>query len=145
MMMYSPTTNITASSTITLLTIQCAWLNKRGTSRFAATVDAAENPGIVGNGDSMHDESGSNHRWRLRPPWTVVGALCLFVHGCDTGAGGAVELSWKLRPASSSISDKFVDCEPGQDDPNRGTVTWIQLSWKVTDDNQQVSTGRTEW
>src|SRR4051812_31791203 len=53
--------NINARSNMTHLTIQCDWLNNRGTSRFAASADAAENPGIVGNGDSMHDEPGSNH------------------------------------------------------------------------------------
>jgi hypothetical protein len=39
--------------------------------------------------------------------------LCLPVHACDLGTGGAVELSWSLRPASGagSGSDKFVDCE----------------------------------
>src|ERR1041384_5592032 len=124
MMMYNPTTNISARSTITALTIQCAWLNKRGMSRFAASVDAAENPGIMRTGDSMRDDSGSNRcgagvarpgpgsvAWLIR---VVAGTLYLLVHGCDTVSGGAVELSWKLRPASSSLSDKFVDCDSGK-------------------------------
>src|ERR1700759_4155702 len=108
MMMYSPTTNISANRTITHLTIQCAWSNSRGMSRFAASVDAAENPGIVGPRDSMHDASGSNREWAIR---VVAIALCLAVHGCDSVHGGAVELSWKLRPASSGQLEKFVDCD----------------------------------
>jgi hypothetical protein len=73
----------------------------------------------------------------------VAGALCLLVHGCDTGTGGAVELSWKLRPASSSLPDKFVECEPGQDElipgrKNRGTVQRIRLNWQVIHDGQLI-------
>src|ERR1700759_1301322 len=113
MMMYSPTTNITARSTMTALTIQCAWSNRRGMSRFAASVDAAENPGIMSNGDSMHDDSGSNRECRVpvAVAWMIrvaTATLCLGVHGCDTGKGGAVELSWSLRPASSELNKKFV-------------------------------------
>src|ERR1041384_1561000 len=121
MMMYRPTMNITASRTMTALTIQCAWLNRRATSRLAASADTAEKPGIPGimsHGDSMHDDSGSNHRCRLGGPvaWpTRVGivTLWLLIHGCDTVNGGAVELSWKLRPASSSDEGKFVHCTSG--------------------------------
>src|SRR6266496_1096186 len=138
MMMYRPTTNITANSTITPLTIQCAWSNSRGTSRLAATVDAAENPGIIpgiaGNGDSMYDAARSNHRCRTRQAvaWlTRVAIVTLWptVHGCDTVDGGAVELSWKLRPASSLLTSKFVDCDSGQ--ANAGAVTRIRLHWSV--------------
>jgi hypothetical protein len=50
--------------------------------------------------------------------------LCLAVHGCDTVTGGAVELSWKLRPASSSLQDKFVVC-----DRSPYPVTKIRLHW----------------
>ncbi len=61
--------------------------------------------------------------------------LCLPVHGCDTVKGGAVELSWKLRPASSSLSDKFVECDSGQPDNDpavwRSSVTQIRLDWDV--------------
>jgi hypothetical protein len=107
----------------------------------------------------MRDESGSNHRcrtgrsggrsvaWRAQ---VVAGALCLLVHGCDTSTGGAVELSWKLRPASSSLADKFVDCEPGQDEmtvggTSRGTVQWIRLNWQVTDNSQLIASDHSEW
>jgi hypothetical protein len=61
----------------------------------------------------------------------AIVTLCLPVHGCDTVSGGAVELSWKLRPASSSLPNKFVDCEPGQDEKGRGPVTQIRLHWQV--------------
>jgi hypothetical protein len=55
--------------------------------------------------------------------------MWLCVHGCSEVTGGAVELSWKLRPASSSDPDKFVDCDSGKD----GTrpVTAIRLDWQV--------------
>src|SRR5689334_12951978 len=55
--------------------------------------------------------------------------LCLAVHGCDDVAGGAVELSWKLRPASSSDDDKFVDCDSGKS--GTGPVRRIRLDWEV--------------
>jgi len=60
---------------------------------------------------------------------TLATVLCLLVHGCADVQGGAVELSWKLRPASSSLDDKFVDCESGK--PGTGAVTRIQLDWTV--------------
>ena len=85
----------------------------------------------------MRSASGSNHRAR---PGGVAAAirvaivtLCLPVHGCDTVSGGAVELSWKLRPASSVLADKFVDCDSevgdGPYDPQ--PVTDIRLHWRV--------------
>jgi hypothetical protein len=57
-------------------------------------------------------------------------------------SGGAVELSWKLRPASSDSADKFVDCDQTQtltDPQTRATtvqeftVTGMRLTW-VNDD-----------
>jgi hypothetical protein len=68
----------------------------------------------------------------------VAGALYLLVHGCEAGSGGAVELSWKLRPDSSAIEDKFVDCDPDTSTPDykdRGAVTRIRLLWTVVDDH----------
>ena len=44
--------------------------------------------------------------WSLRP-------LCLSFTAATNVDGGAVELSWKLRPASSSFADKFVECDSG--------------------------------
>jgi hypothetical protein len=62
---------------------------------------------------------------------TLATVLCLLVHGCEDVNGGAVELSWKLRPASSSLEDKFVGCDPGKD--GTGEVTHIRLDWEVSD------------
>ena len=59
----------------------------------------------------------------------VATALCLSVHGCADVDGGAVELSWKLRPTSSSAEDKFVECDSGKD--GTGSVTYIRLDWEV--------------
>ena len=56
----------------------------------------------------------------------LAALCCLAAHaGCDDVSGGAVELSWKLRPASSDSNDKFVDCDRTQDvpDPTDQTVT----------------------
>jgi hypothetical protein len=68
--------------------------------------------------------------------------LCLPVHGCENVTGGAVELSWKLRPASSSLEDKFVGCDPGR----RGTmpVTHMRLDWEVRF-GAGVRTGYEDW
>jgi len=66
--------------------------------------------------------------------WTTrlaIAVVSLAVLGCDTVAGGAVELSWKLRPAASKLEDKFVDCDPGQDGTQ--AVAKIRLHWKVDD------------
>jgi hypothetical protein len=54
--------------------------------------------------------------------------VCLGVYGCNTIDGGAVELSWKLRPASGS-TDLFVDCDSGA--PGTNPVTRIRLDWQV--------------
>ncbi|HEY0192381.1 MAG TPA: hypothetical protein VGC42_14780 [Kofleriaceae bacterium] len=90
----------------------------------------------------MRDEPGSNHRARWLALFTL---LCPAVHGCDAGSGGAVELSWKLRPNSSSLEDKFVDCDRG-DDLDRGDVAYIQLAWQVTgDQGEPVGGGSEEW
>lgn len=79
----------------------------------------------------MHPEAGSNHeRTRVRvTAWLRVALVtaCLPVHGCDMGSGGAVELSWKLRPASSGFAEKFVECDSML--KGTGRVAKIQLSW----------------
>src|SRR5215468_5691401 len=141
MMMYSPTTNIRARRIMTALTIQCAWSNRRGMSRFAASVDAAENPGIMSHGDSMHPVSGSNRAARSAASLWIriaIATLCLPVHACDLGTGGAVELSWARRPASGpgngSGSGQFVDCERSQE-MNRvqvqvRAITRVRLHWQ---------------
>ncbi len=73
----------------------------------------------------------------------VIATACLFVHGCDTVEGGAVELSWKLRPASSSLPDKFVDCRSGK--PNTTPITKMRLEWSVRTEDDQTVTGSDEW
>jgi len=60
--------------------------------------------------------------------WWKWLALCLCVYGCAEVNGGAVELSWKLRPASGSTSI-FVDCNPGI--VGTQPVTRIRLDWQV--------------
>ena len=76
-MITAPMMNIRARSPITPLTIQCAWLNRRGMSRLAASVDAAENPGIMSSVDSTCLVSRSNlasrdARWPQRVRWFTV-------------------------------------------------------------------------
>jgi hypothetical protein len=78
-----------------------------------------------------------------------VGTLCLLVHGCEPVNGGAVELSWKLRPASSSLSDKFVDCGPDQPGTGSvgeaGPVTGIRLHWQVDEQGVDRTEGSQAW
>lgn len=83
----------------------------------------------------MHPISGSNleakpaRSLRIR---IAIATLCLPVHACDLGSGGAVELSWSLRPASSAMTAKFVGCE-GRDPGGNliWAVTQIRLNWQV--------------
>jgi hypothetical protein len=96
----------------------------------------------------MRDEPGSNHRCRTastvaRAIRVAAGTLCLLVHGCDTVSGGAVELSWKLRPASSLLPNKFVDCNSGQ--LGTGPVTDIRLHWQVEGQGSGVSGSSKAW
>ncbi len=62
----------------------------------------------------------------------AIATLCLAVHACDLGSGGAVELSWSLRPASGAGSDKFVGCE-ARDSQNAliRAITRVRLHWQV--------------
>lgn len=69
--------------------------------------------------------------------------LCLLVHGCEGASGGAVELSWKFRPASSSLEDKFVGCSPGPQE-QRGPIVRVRLEWEVSTD-LDVQAGAKEW
>lgn len=75
----------------------------------------------MGRRTSFHGRTG----WHV----VLVTVLCPAVHGCDDVSGGAVELSWKLRPGSSSLEDKFVDCASGK--PGTNPVTRIRLDWQV--------------
>src|SRR5262245_57385888 len=108
MMMYRPTTNMTASRVITAWTIQCACSNSRGMSSFAASVDdtdVGENPGIM-SGSAIARATQAGQMWHsvtvAKPLRAVVFALCLAVHGCADVRGGAVELNWKLRASTGS-------------------------------------------
>jgi hypothetical protein len=65
----------------------------------------------------------------------TLALLTAFAGACVPVDGGAVELSWKLRPASSSLPDKFVDCASGLEGTN--PVTRIRLDWDV--DGEQGS------
>src|SRR6185503_4939683 len=53
----------------------------------------------------------------------VLLAACTDVHG------GAVELSWTLRPESGDSSDLFVNCDTGVDGAN--PVERMRLDWQV--------------
>jgi hypothetical protein len=88
----------------------------------------------------MRIGSGSNRECRhpVAVAWGIrvaIATLCPLVHGCETGKGGAVELSWKLRPASSELLDKFVDkCEPDSNSdgqPGWGAVKQLRLHWRA--------------
>lgn len=83
----------------------------------------------------MHPVSGSNRAARpARSLWIriAIATLCLPVHACDLGTGGAVELSWSLRPASGSGSDKFVGCD-ARDSQNHliRDIARVRLHWQV--------------
>jgi hypothetical protein len=66
-----------------------------------------------------------------RAPRTIATVLYLVVHAaCTDVTGGAVELSWRLRPASgSSTTQPFIDCTSGL--PGTGPVTGVLLTWDV--------------
>jgi hypothetical protein len=83
----------------------------------------------------MHPISGSNRECKPAPGLRLrvaIATLCLPVHACDLGSGGAVELSWSLRPASSAVTDKFVGCEDSHSPP-AWAVEGIRLHWQVGD------------
>jgi hypothetical protein len=82
----------------------------------------------------MHDDSRSNRGSAsvARAIRVAVVTLCLPVHGCEPVNGGAVELSWKLRPASSALNEKFVDCQWATPET---AVAKIRLHWEVTNNS----------
>jgi hypothetical protein len=89
----------------------------------------------MSHGDSMHHDSGSNRESRLgvTARWRVaIVTLCLMVHGCDTGHGGAVELSWSLRPVPGAGTTQFTGCHP--DVKSEGwDIARIRLRWTLAD------------
>jgi hypothetical protein len=57
-------------------------------------------------------------------------AALVFACACTRVDGGAVELSWKLRPASGPASDPnnpFLNCDIGL--PMTGPVSEIEIAW----------------
>lgn len=83
----------------------------------------------------MHPVSGSNRAARpARSLWIriAVATSCLAGSACDLGSGGAVELSWSLRPASGPGGDKFVGCEARDSQNNLlRAITRVRLHWQV--------------
>jgi hypothetical protein len=71
-------------------------------------------------------------------PRSVLVTLCLLVHGCANVDGGAVELSWKLRPTSGSPNN-FLACDgsgrvldsTGAPLVDAGAMTFIRLHWTI--------------
>src|SRR4051794_26924864 len=117
-------------------------------SRFAASVDAAENPGIMSHGDSMHHDSGSNRESRLavtaRSRVAIV-TLCLMVHACDTGQGGAVELSWSLRPVPGTGTTQFTACRPDDPEAEGWSIAKIRLRWTLADGSCPAPSCEQSW
>lgn len=72
-----------------------------------------------------------------RAPRTIATVLYLLVHAaCTDATGGAVELSWQLRPASGTpTTQPSIDCTSGL--PGTGPVTGVMLSW--SDDSKPGS------
>ena len=64
--------------------------------------------------------------------------VLVFACACSGVDGGAVELSWAFRPASSALEDKFVNCDSGKLGTN--PIAAIRLDWTV---EQQVD--HEEW
>jgi hypothetical protein len=83
----------------------------------------------------MHPVSGSNPATNPAPRlWlrVAIATLCLPVHACDLGNGGAAELSWSLRPASSAVPQKFVGCDAQDSGGNPiRSIKQIRLHWQV--------------
>ena len=62
----------------------------------------------------------------------AVACACTCALGCKGVDDGAVELSWRLRPASGprvNSTDPFVDCDPKE--PGTGEIAEIRLDWQV--------------
>lgn len=94
---------------------------------MAARVDAGETPGIMRVVDNTVMYVGQFTRKAL--------VALVFLSACTKVDGGAAELSWKLRPASSSLTDKFVDCDSTVVDDATDTmftlgVKKIRLDWQ---------------
>jgi hypothetical protein len=96
-------------------------------------LDTRSNPAALVSGlTALHDAVSMRAVSRLQGV-VSLGLLVagLSATGCVDVDGGAVELSWKLRPASSPLTDKFVDCDSGYS--GTGPVTRIRLHWQMQD------------
>src|SRR5688572_2544047 len=128
-----------ASRTIVALTIQCACSKRRMMSRLALI--NASLPGIlpvITAAIARMLDPGQIARW------LAIATACLCVHGCDTVDGGAVELSWKQRPVSSELPDKFVACNFRREETcnnmtivTPGPITKMRLEWSVMTEGNQ--------
>ncbi len=62
----------------------------------------------------------------------AAAALAAALGACGTIEGGAVELSWRLRPEPGTIIENpspFLDCDPMQ--PSTNPIGQIRLTWDV--------------
>jgi hypothetical protein len=66
----------------------------------------------------MRCNDGSNHL-----------LFAILLAACETVEGGAAELSWKFRPSSSALEDKFVECNSGK--PGTNPIVAMRLEWQV--------------
>jgi len=64
----------------------------------------------------------------MTPGQITLSAVAIFATSCTTVDGGAVELSWTLRPASSPLTDKFIACDATVDG-FQIHVAQIRLDW----------------
>src|SRR5688572_2574306 len=129
---------------MTLLTIQCACSKRRMMSRLAPT-----GAGILGSIGAIEP--------RTSPAGQIAARLAItmaLLAACDDVEGGAVELSWKLRPASSSLEDKFVECRTAIEVKDDITdeiierdveILEMRLEWSVTTENNDIVTGSDQW
>lgn len=77
----------------------------------------------------------SHRRGVARAPRLAVTVVYLAVHAaCNTVDGGAIELSWRLRPNSGAgTSQPLIECTSTF--PQTGPVTGIRLDWQVGSDS----------
>ncbi len=71
----------------------------------------------------------------------VLLAACTALVGCTPVDRGAIELSWRLRPAAgpriNDPTNPFVNCAPGE--PGAGAVARIRLDWTVGGESSSSS------
>ena len=67
----------------------------------------------------------------------------VFAFACSDVQGGAVELSWTLRPESGDSVDLFVNCDTGVEGAN--PVARMRLDWQVGSDFGSASWACTDY